>query len=122
MTQAPRKVGFAGLGTMGSAMAANLARAGFDLGVWNRTPGRANELKALGAVEVGSPRELAMSSEVVVTCVTDSPQMAEVLFGPDGLADGFSSGSLLIDCSTISPASARDFGQRLQDKGAPRLH
>ena len=48
MTQAPRKVGFAGLGTMGSAMAANLARAGFDLGVWNRTPGRAKELKALG--------------------------------------------------------------------------
>jgi len=121
MTQAPRKVGFAGLGTMGSAMAANLARAGFDLGVWNRTPGRANELKALGAVEVGSPRELAMSSEVVVTCVTDSPQMAEVLFGPDGLADGLSSGSLLIDCSTISPASARDFGQRLQDKGVAML-
>jgi 3-hydroxyisobutyrate dehydrogenase len=106
---------------MGSAMAANLARAGFDLGVWNRTPGRAKELKALGAVEVGSPRELAMSSEVVVTCVTDSPQMAEVLFGPDGLADGFTSGSLLIDCSTISPASARDFGQRLQDKGVAML-
>jgi 3-hydroxyisobutyrate dehydrogenase-like beta-hydroxyacid dehydrogenase len=114
-------VGFAGLGTMGSAMAANLARAGFDLGVWNRTPGRAKELKALGAIEVSSPRELAMSSEVVVTCVTDSPQMAEVLFGPDGLADGFTSGSLLIDCSTISPTSARDFGQRLQDKGVAML-
>jgi 3-hydroxyisobutyrate dehydrogenase len=106
---------------MGSAMAANLARAGFDLSVWNRTPGRAEELKALGAVEVQSPRELARASEVVVTCVTDSPQMAEVLFGPTGLAEGFAAGSLLIDCSTISPASAREFGQRLQDQGVAML-
>lgn len=122
MTTAPKvRVGFAGLGTMGSAMAANLARAGFDLSVWNRTPGRAEELKALGAVEVQSPRELARASEVVVTCVTDSPQMAEVLFGPTGLAEGFAAGSLLIDCSTISPASAREFGQRLQDQGVAML-
>ncbi len=56
-TTAPKmKVGFAGLGTMGSAMAANLARAGFPLTVWNRTPGRAEELKALGATEAASPR------------------------------------------------------------------
>jgi len=115
------KAGFAGLGTMGSAMAANLARAGFDLSVWNRTPGRAEELKALGAVEVQSPRELAVVSEVVVTCVTDSPQMAEVLFGPAGLAEGLAAGPLLIDCSTISPASAREFGQRLQDQGVAML-
>ena len=115
--RAVRKVGFAGLGTMGAAMAANLARAGFELSVWNRTPGRAEDLKALGAKEVASPRELAAASEVVVTCVTDSPQMAEVLFGPEGLADGFVDGSLLIDCSTISPASAREFAGRLGPLG-----
>ncbi len=115
------KVGFAGLGTMGSAMAANLARAGFPLTVWNRTPGRAEELKSLGATEAASPRELASASELVVTCVTDSPQMAEVVFGADGLAEGLAAGSVLIDCSTISPASARELGRRLEDLGVAML-
>jgi 3-hydroxyisobutyrate dehydrogenase len=111
------RVGFAGLGTMGSAMAANLARAGFTLSVWNRTPGRGEALVALGAVEVDTPCSLARASDIVVTCVTDSPQLAEVLFGPDGLAEGFSEGSLLVDCSTISPARAREFGARLSKCG-----
>ena len=115
------KVGFAGLGTMGSAMAANLARAGFELKVWNRTPGKAESLQALGALEVASPRELARGSAVVVTCVTDSPQLGEVLFGPDGLAEGLQAGSLLIDCSTISPASAREFAGRLSEQGVAML-
>ena len=115
------KVGFVGLGTMGAGMAANLARAGFPLTVWNRTPGRAGPLLALGAVEAHSPREVARASEVVVTCVTDSPQVAEVLFGPDGLAEGLVPGSLLIDCSTISPASAREIGTRLKDHGVAML-
>ena len=115
------KVGFVGLGTMGAAMAANLARAGFPLTVWNRTPGRAGPLLALGAVEAHSPREVASASDVVVTCVTDSPQVAEVLFGPAGLAEGLVPGSLLIDCSTISPASAREIGTRLKDQGVAML-
>jgi 3-hydroxyisobutyrate dehydrogenase len=102
-------------------MAANLARAGFELSVWNRTPGRAEALKALGAQEVSSPRELAAASEVVVTCVTDSPQVAEVVFGPEGLAEGFADASLLIDCSTISPASARQFAERLSPLGVAML-
>jgi len=118
---AEKRVGFAGLGTMGSAMAANLARAGFALTVWNRTPGRAEPLLALGAVEADSPRDLARDSEVVVTCLTDSPQVGEVVFGPDGLAEGFGAGSLLVDCSTISPASARDFGTRLAARGVAML-
>ncbi len=121
-TTAPKlKVGFAGLGTMGSAMAANLARAGFPLTVWNRTPGRAEELKSLGATEAASPRELARASELVVTCVTDSPQMAEVVFGADGLAEGLAAGSVLVDCSTISPASTRELGGRLEDLGVAML-
>jgi 3-hydroxyisobutyrate dehydrogenase len=120
-TAAKKKVGFAGLGTMGSAMAANLARAGFPLTVWNRTPGRAEELKSLGATEAASPRELARASELVVTCVTDSPQMAEVVFGADGLAEGLAAGSVLIDCSTISPASTRELGGRLEDLGVAML-
>ncbi len=116
-----QKVGFVGLGTMGAAMAANLARAGFPLTVWNRTPGRAGPLLALGAVEASSPREVARASDVVVTCVTDSPQVAEVLFGSDGLVEGLAPGSLFIDCSTISPASAREMGARLKDHGVAML-
>jgi 3-hydroxyisobutyrate dehydrogenase len=106
---------------MGAAMAANLARAGFPLTVWNRTPGRAGPLLAFGAVEASSPREVARASDVVVTCVTDSPQVAEVLFGPDGLAEGLASGSMLIDCSTISPASAREMAARLAEGGVAML-
>jgi 3-hydroxyisobutyrate dehydrogenase len=116
-----QKLGFVGLGTMGAAMAANLARAGFPLTVWNRTPGRAGPLLAFGAVEASSPREVARASDVVVTCVTDSPQVAEVLFGPDGLAEGLASGSMLIDCSTISPASAREMAARLAEGGVAML-
>ena len=112
-------MGFVGLGTMGAAMAANLARAGFPLTVWNRTPGRAGPLLALGAVEAHSPREVASASDVVVTCVTDSPQVAEVLFGPDGLAEGLVPGSLLIDCSTISPASRAGSGRASKTVASP---
>ena len=120
--QAPtERVGFVGLGTMGSAMAANLARAGYHLTVWNRTPGRAQALRDLGATEVDSPRDVASRSDVVLACLTDSPQVGEVLFGAEGLAEGFTRGSLFIDCSTISPASARQFASRLAELGVAMI-
>jgi 3-hydroxyisobutyrate dehydrogenase len=106
---------------MGSAMAANLARAGFPLTVYNRTAGRARPLVELGAVEVGSPSQLGAASDVVVTCVPDSPQVAEVLFGPAGLAQGLAEGSLLIDCSTISPTRTQEFGARLAAQGVAMI-
>jgi 3-hydroxyisobutyrate dehydrogenase len=111
------RLGFVGLGTMGAAMAANLVRAGFPLTVFNRTPGRAGPLVELGAVEARSPRQVGEVSDVVVTCVTDSPQVDEVLFGEQGLGPGLAEGSLFIDCSTISPARAREFGARLASQG-----
>jgi len=111
------RVGFVGLGTMGSAMAANVARAGFPLTVWNRTPGRAGPLVELGSVEAPSPRQLAAACDVVVACLTDSPQVAAVVFGPDGLAEGLREGALFVDCSTISPDRARDFAERLRSQG-----
>jgi len=107
------RVGFVGLGTMGAFMSANLLSAGFPLTVWNRTPGRDKGLVGQGATGATSPAALARSSDVVVTCLTDSPQVEEVLFGPDGLAEGLAPGSLLIDCSTLSPLKTQEFGQRL---------
>ncbi|CAN5474182.1 NAD(P)-dependent oxidoreductase [soil metagenome] len=111
------RVGFAGLGTMGGAMAANLARAGFPLGVWNRTPGRTGPLVELGAQESASPAALAAGSDVLVTCVPDTPDVASLVFGPDGLAQGARSGSLIVDCSTISPSASVEFAGRLREQG-----
>lgn len=110
-------IGFIGLGTMGRPMAANLASAGFPLTVWNRTAGPAEALVALGAGEAASPRELAAAVDVVVTCLRDSPDVASVLFGPDGVASGARAGSLVVDCSTISPGATREFAQRLGEQG-----
>ncbi len=107
------RIGFVGLGTMGSLMAANLARAGFALAVWNRTAGPAAGLVQLGATEADSPADVARRSDVVVTCLTDSPQLEEVLFGTRGVAEGLLAGSLVIDCSTISPIKTVEFAERL---------
>ena len=111
------RIGFAGLGTMGAAMAANLRRAGFEVTVWNRTPGRAGDLLALGATEAPTPAAAARAADVVVTCVSDTPDVEAVLFGPDGVASGLARGGLVIDCSTISPSASAGFAARLAQAG-----
>lgn len=111
------RVGFVGLGTMGAAMAANLLRAGYPLHVWNRTPGRAGALVSIGAREAANPRELAAAVDIVVVCVSDTPDVEDVLFGADGIADGAARGSLVVDCSTISPSATREFAARLSERG-----
>ena len=115
------RVGFVGLGTMGSFMATNIAHACFPLTVWNRTASRSDAMVTLGARKAASPADLARSCDVVVACLTDSPQVEEVLFGPDGLAEGLASGSLFIDCSTISPFKAQEFAERLGAQGVSML-
>ena len=114
---APQRVGFCGMGTMGSAMAANLCRAGFEVRVWNRTPGRSELPLSLGAIESPDPGTLAAESDVIVVCVSDTPDVAEVLFGDGGVAEGAASGSLVIDCSTIAPGATREFAERLGTQG-----
>ena len=111
------RIGFVGLGTMGAAMAAHLARAGHPLTVWNRSPGRAGELVALGAAEAATPSELAARADVVVVCVSDTPDVEAVLFGRDGVAETLAAGSLVIDCSTIAPSGSRSFAARLGERG-----
>jgi len=117
MERTSERIGFAGLGTMGQAMAANLARAGFPLTVWNRSPGRARRVVELGAGEVATPAALAAASDVVVICVRDTPDVEHILFGPDGVAQGAAKGQLVIDCSTISPTATRAFADRLAKAG-----
>lgn len=107
------RVGFIGLGTMGAAMAANLARAGFGVTAWNRTPDRAPELDGLGVERAATPADVARSVETLVICVSDTPDVAAVLLGPDGVAAGARPGTLVIDCSTISPGATRGFAGEL---------
>jgi 3-hydroxyisobutyrate dehydrogenase len=111
------RVGFVGLGTMGSAMAGHLCRAGYPVTVWNRTPGRAADLIALGAREAATPAELAAASDVVFTCVSDTPDVEAVLFGPAGVSEGLGRGGLVVDCSSISPSATRAFAARLAEAG-----
>ena len=107
------RVGFIGLGTMGAAMAANLARAGFAVTAWNRTPDRAPELDGLGVKRAATPADVARSVETLVICVSDTPDVAAVLLGLDGVAAGARPGTLVIDCSTISPVATRGFAGEL---------
>jgi 3-hydroxyisobutyrate dehydrogenase len=111
------RIGFCGLGTMGQHMAANLRRAGLEVTVWNRTPGRALDLVAIGAREAASPAEVARSVDIVITCVSDTPDVEAVLFGADGVASGLAPGGMVIDCSTISPDATRGFAARLSGQG-----
>lgn len=112
-----RGIGFLGLGTMGAAMAANLARAGFAVTAWNRSAGRAPELDDLGVTRADTPADVARSTDIVVVCVSDTPDVEAVLFGSGGLAEGARPGQLVIDCSTISPSATRDFASRLGEHG-----
>jgi 3-hydroxyisobutyrate dehydrogenase len=111
------RIAFAGMGTMGSAMSANLRKAGFEVTVWNRTPGRAADVVALGAVEAATPAEAARGATVALVCVSDTPDVEQVLFGPDGIASGIATGSLVIDVSTISPGATAAFAARLREQG-----
>jgi 3-hydroxyisobutyrate dehydrogenase len=106
---------------MGLFMASNLARAGFPLTVWNRTASRADDVVALGATLAETPADVARASDIVVACLTDSPQVEEVLFGDNGLAEGLAKGSLFIDCSTLSPLKAQEFAERLATGGIDML-
>ncbi len=119
--QAATRVAFLGLGTMGSAMAANLARAGFAVTGWNRTARAFDEVRAAGVALAASPAVAAADADVVVVCVSDTPDVEMVLFGPDGAAEAMRPGSLVVDCSTIAPSATRDLAARLAERGVALL-
>ena len=97
------RVGFIGLGIMGRGMAANLLKAGFSVTVWNRTIARMDELVAQGAHAGANPADVAARSDLIVVCVSDTPDVQAVVLGEQGVIHGARPGSLLVDCSTISP-------------------
>lgn len=110
------RIAFLGLGIMGSRMAANVGRAGFELTVWNRTAETAERFCAEnpGTRHAGTPAEAAADAELVVTMVVDGPQVESVLLDePQGAALGAKPGTLFVDCSTIGPAATREIAGRL---------
>ncbi|MFQ6053316.1 MAG: NAD(P)-dependent oxidoreductase, partial [Candidatus Bathyarchaeia archaeon] len=116
-----KRVGFIGLGLMGSGMSMNLLRAGFPLTVWNRTRSKMEPLLEAGAEGAESPREVAERSDVIIDIVTDSPDVEEVVLGPDGVIHGAEPGDVVIDMSTISPAVTRRIAEELGRKGVRML-
>ncbi len=115
------RVGFVGLGRMGLGMSRNLLKAGFPLMVWNRTAARAEPLVAEGAQLAATPAELAGGSDIIITCVSDTPDVEAVILGPGGILEGARPGSLVIDCSTISPSASRELAARLAGHGIGML-
>ncbi len=114
------RIGFLGLGIMGSRMAANVARAGYELAVWTHTPGKAQawaaEQRGVSAHE--TPAQVAAASDIVISMVVDGAQVESVLLGEGGAAEAVQPGQLFVDCSTIAPPDTRRIGAALAERGA----
>ena len=115
------RMGFIGLGIMGKPMARNLLKAGYPLTVYNRSDGPVEELVAAGAVAAASPQAVAAEADIIVTIVTDTPDVRQVLLGENGAIHAIEQDSVVIDMSTISPTATREMASILQEKGASML-
>jgi 2-hydroxy-3-oxopropionate reductase len=115
------KIGFAGLGMMGVPMAKNLIKGGHTVFVFNRSPGKAADLKGLGATECKSAADAARSSDMMITMLSDSSAVRELVLGPSGAIEGLSAGKVLIDMSTIDPTTSSEISHELSKKGVEML-
>jgi 3-hydroxyisobutyrate dehydrogenase-like beta-hydroxyacid dehydrogenase len=116
-----KRIGFAGMGLMGSRMALNLVRKGFEVTVWNRTPDKCEPLAREGARVARTPRELAEVADVVVACVADPGAAGRVMFAEDGIRPAVRPGFRYLECSTISPGLVKRMGEVLRERGADVL-
>ena len=108
------KLGYLGLGMMGFPMTRRLINAGYDVTVWNRSPGKAKALIEAGARLAPQPRDVAATADIIFMCLTDAAAVDEVVFGPDGLATVTGQGKLVVDFSSIHPDAARSIAARLK--------
>jgi 3-hydroxyisobutyrate dehydrogenase len=114
-------VGFIGMGIMGKGMVRNLGKAGHKPLIWNRTRSRLDDLVAEGFEVAEDPAALAAACDVIITCVSDTPDVKEVVLGEAGVLQGVKAGSLVIDMSTISPRATVEIGRRLAEKNVAML-
>ncbi len=116
-----KKIGFIGCGLMGKSMALNLVKAGYPVTVYDLKPEPVAELVAAGATTADSPRKVAEKSEVVITMLTSSPHVEQVMFGAEGVLEGLSAGGNIIDMSTIDPIVTRQVAAAAAEKGIKML-
>lgn len=115
------RIGFIGLGVMGRPMALHLLRAGHPLTVFARRIEAARPLTEAGATLAATPRDVARASDVIFTMVTNTPDVEQVVLGPEGVIHGARPGSVVVDCSTIAPGATRVMAQRLAERGVEML-
>ena len=111
------KIGFLGLGNMGTPMALRLIATGHELSVWNRSEGRTKPLIHEGAIAAATPAEAELGADAVITMLFDDAAYEEVLFGPNGLVDALSPGGLHVSCSTIRVALSERLTQEYAKRG-----
>ena len=115
------KIGFIGLGIMGKPMAKNLLKADYELIVLDINKPVVDELTAMGAESAETPSELAAKTKIIITMLPNSPEVKEVALGENGLIEGASEGSVLIDMSSIAPLASREIAAALAEKGVEML-
>ena len=115
------KIAFIGLGTMGTGMALNILKAGNELTVNNRTIGKEKDLINEGAKWAKSPKDAAAEAEIIVTCVSDTPDVEEIILGENGIIHSALRDSIIIDMSTISPTATRRISEELNKKAIKML-
>jgi 3-hydroxyisobutyrate dehydrogenase-like beta-hydroxyacid dehydrogenase len=116
-----QRVGFVGIGLMGSQMSRKILEAGYPLTVWNRKKEKAGALLSAGAKWADSPKGVAQVCDVVITIVTDSAASEEVICGRNGVLEGAHPGLVLIDMGSIASEMSRSIGERARAKGIPLL-
>ena len=116
-----KTVGFVGLEIIGAPFARNLAMAGFQVVAWNRTRSKAEALRGDGITLATYPKAVGEACPVVITMVSDTPDLLAVVEGPDGLSEGLSAGSILIDMSTVAPGVTQELAERLNKRGISML-
>ncbi len=115
------RVGVVGLGAMGGPMAGHALSAGLTVCVHNRTREREEPFAARGATRAASPAEAAIGADIVLTCVSDVPDLREVVLGEGGIIETIQAGAVLVDCSTVSPTIEREIDAALRRRGASLL-
>ncbi len=115
------KVAFIGMGAMGAPMALNLLKAGYDVTVHNRTRDKETLVAEKGAKRAASPMEAAREADIIITCVSDTPDVEAVILGEAGVIHGAEAGAIVVDMSTISPTATRAIAEALRKKGIEML-
>jgi 3-hydroxyisobutyrate dehydrogenase len=121
MEKEMEKIGFVGLGIMGKPMALNLLKAGFDVVAYNRTETKVDAIVKAGGTKGITPKEVAEKSDIIITIVSDTPDVEDVILSENGVINGVKNGSVVIDMSTISPSVTKEIASKLKTKNVEML-